>query len=33
MGIYLNPEKEAFEEAVKSEIYIDKTKMLWFLNS
>ena len=33
MGIYLNPGKAAFEEAVNSEIYIDKSEMLLFLNS
>lgn len=33
MGIYLNPGKSAFEEAVNSEIYVDKTKMICYLNS
>ena len=33
MGNYLNPGKEAFEEAVKSEIFIDKTEMIRYLNS
>ena len=32
MGIYLNPGKAAFEEAINSEIYVDKTEMLAFLN-
>ena len=32
MGIYLNPGKNAFEEAVNSEIFIDKTDMLRSLN-
>ena len=33
MGTYLNPGKAAFEEAVNSEIFIDKTEMLSYLNS
>lgn len=33
MGLYLNPGKEAFEEAVNSEIFVDKTEMMGFLNS
>ena len=33
MGTYLNPGKAAFEEAVNSEIYVDKTEMIGFLNS
>ena len=33
MGTYLNPGKTAFEEAVNSEIFVDKTEMLGFLNS
>ena len=33
MGIYLHPGKEAFEEAVNSEIFIDKTEMIQYLNS
>ena len=33
MGVYLNPGKAAFEEAVNSEIYIDKTQMIGYLNS
>ena len=33
MGIYLNPGGEAFEIAVKSDIYVDKTNMLAYLNS
>ena len=32
MGIYLNPGGEAFEMAVRSEIYVDKTVMLAYLN-
>ena len=33
MGVYLNPGKAAFEEAVNSEIYIDKTQLIGYLNS
>ena len=33
MGIYLNPGSYAFQEAVRSEIYIDKTAMIRYLNS
>ena len=33
MGIYLNPGRAAFEEALMSEIYVDKTEMIVFLNS
>ena len=33
MGIYLNPGKAAFEEAVNSEIFIDKTEMIQYINS
>jgi len=33
MGIYLNPKGEAFEMAIKPDIYVDKTKMLAYLNS
>jgi len=33
MGIYLNPNGEAFEMAVQSAIYVDKTEMLSYLNS
>ena len=33
MGTYLNPGKEAYEEAVNSEIFIDKSEMLLYLNS
>lgn len=31
MGIYLNPNGEAFEIAVQSDIYVDKTGMLLYL--
>ncbi len=33
MGIYLNPGKESYEEAVNSEIFVDKTEMIRFLNT
>lgn len=33
MGIYLNPGKISFEEAVQSEIFVDKTEMILYLNS
>ena len=33
MGTYLNPGKGAYEEAVHSEIYVDKSEMLLYLNS
>ena len=33
IGLYLNPGKRAFEEAVNSEIFIDKTEMIAYLNS
>ena len=33
MGIYLNPGKRAFEEALNSEIFVDKTEMIGYLNS
>lgn len=33
MGIYLNHGKAAFEKAVNSEIYVDKTEMILYLNS
>ncbi|MBQ8094916.1 MAG: AAA family ATPase [Clostridia bacterium] len=32
MGAYLNPGKDAFEEAVNSEIFVDKTGMIQYLN-
>ncbi|MBR1710365.1 MAG: AAA family ATPase, partial [Clostridia bacterium] len=32
MGIYLNPGKDAFEEAINSDIFIDKTEMIHYLN-
>ena len=33
MGTYLNPGKIAFEEALNSEIFIDKSEMISYLNS
>lgn len=33
MVIYLNPNGETFEIAVQSDIYVDKTGMLLYLNS
>lgn len=33
MGIYLNPDSSKFEEAVNSDIYIDKTGLLEYTNS
>ena len=32
VGTYLNPSKNDFEEAINSEIYVDKTEMLYYLN-
>ena len=33
MGIYLNPGSDRYEEALRTEIYVDKTNMISFLNS
>ena len=33
MGVYLNPGKRSFEEAINSEIFVDKTEMILFLNT
>ena len=33
MGTYLNPGSQRFLEAVNSEIYVDKTEMILYLNS
>ena len=33
MGIYLNPGKQGFQMAVNSEIFVDKTQMIAYLNS
>lgn len=32
MGIFLNPGSEAFREAIESEIYVDKTNLIRYLN-
>lgn len=32
MGIYLNPRNDAFLESVRSEIYVDKTEMISYVN-
>ena len=33
MGIYLNPDSSKFEEAVNSDIYVDKTGLIAYTNS
>ncbi|MBQ7563485.1 MAG: AAA family ATPase [Lachnospiraceae bacterium] len=33
MGVYLNPGKTAYEEAIHSKIFVDKTEMVRYLNS
>lgn len=33
MGIYLNPGYDMFLDAINSEIYVDKTEMVDYLNS
>lgn len=33
MGTYLNPGRQGFEEAVNSEIFVDKTEMVGYLNT
>lgn len=33
MGIYLNPGIDGFEITVNSDIYVDKTEMITYLNS
>ena len=32
MGIYLNPDNEGFGNAVRSEIYVDKTGLIAYTN-
>ena len=32
MGVYLNPRNDAFLESVRSEIYVDKTEMISYVN-
>ena len=33
MGTYLNPGKDAYEEAINSEIFVDKSEMIHYLNT
>ena len=33
MGIYLNPGRETFAEAINSPIFVDKTEMILYINS
>lgn len=33
MGVYLNPGYQSFEEAINSSVFIDKTEMIFYLNS
>ncbi|MGN0631715.1 MAG: AAA family ATPase, partial [Ruminococcus sp.] len=33
MGIYLNPDNTDYQEALNSEIYVDKTKFIEYTNS
>ncbi len=33
MGIYLNPGKQSYQMAVNSEVFVDKTEMILYLNS
>ncbi len=33
MGVFLNPENEAFKRAINSKIYVDKTGLLEYINS
>lgn len=33
MGIYLNPKNDLFRQAVKSQIYVDKTMMINITNT
>ena len=33
MGTYLNPGKQSFQMAVNSEIFVDKTQMIRYLNT
>ena len=32
MGIYLNPKKSAFQKALNSEIYVDKSMLIAYIN-
>lgn len=33
MGMYLNPGSGSFKEAIQSDIYVDKTEMINYVNS
>ena len=33
MGIYVNPGNTAFKEAVNSQIYVDKSELISYVNS
>lgn len=33
MGVYLNPNIKAFKESIDSEIYVDKSEMIMYLNT
>ena len=33
MGIYLNPGSNKFQETINSDIYVDKTEVIEYLNS
>ena len=33
MGTYLNPGKTAYEEAINSEIFVDKSERIMYLNT
>ena len=33
MGMYFNPSNDGFKEALRSQIYVDKTGMIGFINS
>ena len=32
MGIYLNPRADGFEQSIRSQIYVDKTEMISYVN-
>lgn len=32
MGIYLNPDNASFQEALNSEIYVDKSRLIQYTN-
>ena len=33
MGFYFNPDNDGFKQALRSQIYVDKTGMIGFINS